>query len=263
MTTVRDVCEFLDEFAPPSLAEEWDNVGLLVGDGDSPVGMLMTCLTVTPQSAAEAIQSGAKLIVAHHPLPFRPLKRLTRETVPGRLLLDLIHAGVAVYSPHTAFDSAAGGINQRLAEGVGLHDIAPLVAVDDASPNVGGGRYGTLPSETPLADVAEQLKAFLGIDGLHIVGDSSQAIRKIAVACGSAGEFLASARRAGCDLLITGETSFHTCLEAEAHGIALLLPGHFASERFAVECLADVLNERFDGVSVWSSRQEHDPLRWI
>src|SRR5262245_7994078 len=112
MPTVSDVCRFLERFAPPELAEEWDNVGLLVGDPQRNVKSVMTCLTVTNASASEAVEQHIDLVITHHPLPFRPLKRITTETTPGRLLLKLIEAGVAVYSPHTAFDSTREGINQ-------------------------------------------------------------------------------------------------------------------------------------------------------
>lgn len=263
MTNVQTVCDFLDCFAPPSLAEEWDNVGLLVGDRRREVRHVMTCLTVTPASAAEAVKKKADLIVTHHPLPFRPLRRLTADDVPGRLLLELIAAGISVHSPHTAFDSAAAGINQRLAEGLGLTDIRPLVDAEDDSQQLGAGRFGRLDGARSLADTAEQLKAFLGIEGLHMVGSPQQPIQQLAVACGSAGQFLEPARAAGCELLVTGETNFHTCLEAEATGVALLLPGHYASERFAVESLADVLAKQFPQLTIWASQNESDPLRWI
>ena len=82
------------------------------------------------------------------------------------------------------------------------------------------------------------------------------------MACGAAGEFLPLARENGCDCLVVGETRFHTCLEAEALGIGLLLPGHFASERFALECLADVLKEEFPNLEIWPSRREKDPIWW-
>src|SRR5688572_13285580 len=127
MTKLHDLCAFLERFAPARLAEDWDNVGLLVGDRERSVTRVMTCLTITPISAQEAIDEQADVIVTHHPLPFRPLKRLTTDSVPGRLLWELIRAGIAIHSPHTAFDSAAAGINQRLAAGLGLTDIQPLV----------------------------------------------------------------------------------------------------------------------------------------
>lgn len=259
MTTLREICDFLDEFAPPHLAEEWDNVGLLVGDPAQSVSRVMTCLTITPASTAEAVRQRADLIVTHHPLPFKPLKRLTSDHTPGRLLLSLIRAGIAVHSPHTAFDSAAAGINQQLAAGLGLMAIAPLVPAADEGP-LGSGRFGKLPQPLPLSVLAEKLKQFLKIDRLHAVGDPSEPIEVVGVACGSAGSFLEPAIEAGCQVLVTGETSFHTCLEAEAQETSLLLTGHYASERFAVERLAAVLTRQFAGVEVWASRDESDPL---
>ena len=262
MTSVADIANYLEEFAPRRLAEEWDNVGLLVGDSLQEVERVMTCLTVTPASAEEAIRERVELIVSHHPLPFRPLKRLTTESVSGRLLWQLIRAGVSIHSPHTCFDSAATGINQRLAEGLGLTDIQPLITAEDDPDGLGAGRYGHLKQACSLGELSARLKQFLKIDGLHAVGGRDTSIERVAVACGSAGSFLAEAQELSCQLLVTGETSFHTCLEAEATGIALLLPGHYASERFAVETLADVLGRQFSNLEVWASRDEADPLRW-
>jgi dinuclear metal center YbgI/SA1388 family protein len=262
MSTIQTINDFLESFAPNRLAEEWDNVGLLVGDPAAEVRRVMTCLTVTPASTGEAIRENTDLIISHHPLPFHPLKRLTTDSVSGRMLWQLIRAGVAIHSPHTRFDSAAMGINQRLAEGLTLSDIRPLVPADDDPDGLGAGRIGRLANPLPLDEVATKLKQFLQIDGLHTVGAAAKSIHRIAVACGSAGSFLGAARRHGCDLLVTGETTFHTCLEAEATDIALLLPGHYASERFAMELLADVVGTEFPGINVWSSRDEGDPLRW-
>lgn len=263
MTDLQTICDFLESFAPARLAEEWDNVGLLVGDRAATVERVMTCLTVTPDSAAEAVQRRADLIVAHHPLPFRPLKRLTADLTPGRLLLQLIRSGVAVYSPHTAFDSAAAGINERLAAGLGLTEIVPLAPLPDDPDALGAGRRGKLAAPLSVADLAARVKEFLYVDGVQVVGESAAPVQSPAVACGSAGSFLEAARRAGCDALVTGETTFHTCLEAAATGIALILPGHYASERFAVESLAEVLSAQFTDLEIWASQRERDPLKWM
>lgn len=263
MPIIDDVCQFLEQFAPQRLAEDWDNVGLLVGDPAQPAGRVMTCLTVTPASAEEAVRENVDLIVSHHPLPFRPLKRLTTESVPGRLLWQLIRAGISIHSPHTCFDSAAMGINQRLAEGIGLHHIRPLVEAEGDPEDLGAGRYGMLDKSCSLDELASRLKQFLKIDGLHAVAAGNEPIDRVAVACGSAGSFLAAARTEGCQLLVTGETTFHTCLEAEATNVSLLLPGHYASERFAVEVLAEVLADQFTEAEIWASRDETDPLRWV
>ena len=263
MTTVADLCAFLDAFAPAELAADWDNVGLLVGDRAQRVERVMTCLTITPQAAAEAIRERVDLVVTHHPLPFRPFKRLTADEPTGRMILDLIRAGVAIYSPHTAFDSAAGGINQRLAEGLGLADIQPLEPALAGPAGLGTGRYGQLPQAMTLAQLAARLKQFLKIDGLHAVGHSQTPIDRVAVACGSAGELLGAAIRKNCQLFVTGEARLHSCYDAAARGVALLVAGHYASERFGVESLAEVIGHQFAGLPVWASRDERDPLVWL
>lgn len=263
MSQLQQICEFLEEFAPSALAEEWDNVGLLAGDPAASVRRVMTCLTVTPQTAAEAVEQQVDLVVTHHPLPFRPLKRIVTDNPTGKLLWNLLTAGIALYSPHTAFDSTAGGINQRLADGFQLSGIQPLVPIEGAEEGAGSGRRGEVPETVSLRQFAARLRDFLRIDQLQYVGDLDAPVKRVAVACGAAGSFLHAAREAECDLLVLGETNLHTCLEAEATGIALLLPGHYASERFAVEGLADVLYQAFPDLSIWPSRHESDPLAWF
>ncbi|MBM4088764.1 MAG: Nif3-like dinuclear metal center hexameric protein [Planctomycetes bacterium] len=263
MPALGTICDFLDRFAPSVLAAEWDNVGLLAGDPGASVGRLMTCLTITPESAAEAVAERADLVVTHHPLPFRPLKRLVTDTTPGRLLWQLATHRTAIYSPHTAFDSALWGINQRLAEGLDLREIVPLEAVAGAPEGTGAGRMGVFDAALPLGEAGERLRRFLGASYVHYVGELAAPVRRAAVACGAAGEYLAAAKQAGCDVLVLGEASFHTCLEAKAVGVTLLMPGHYASERFAVERLADVLVREFPEVEVWPSRRESDPIRLL
>ncbi len=262
MLTVSNIAAFLENFAPPKLAADWDNVGLLVGDSRRPVERIMTCLTVTPASVAEAVSEKADLIVTHHPLPFTAVRRITTETPEGRMLLQLITSGIAVFSPHTAFDSARSGINQRLAEGLGLTDVGPLLP-DADDPKLGTGRFGFPEDGATLTSIAYRLKDFLNLPGVHLVGNPQMPVRAVAIACGSAGELLSAARRAGCDCFVTGETRFHTCLEAESTTIGLILTGHFASERFAVERLAELLASQFPTAKVWASKQERDPLQWM
>lgn len=261
MPQLEEIIAVLEQLAPLSLAEEWDNVGLLVGDRDASVERIMTCLTVTPTTVDEACRKGANLIVAHHPLPFRPLKTVTSDATAGSLLLKLIEHRVAVYSAHTAFDSAQAGINQHLALGLNLQEIAPLIPSDDEE--VGTGRCGLADEPQTLRELAERTKAFLGIDQVRLVGDDGQSCDRVAIACGSGGSFLEVARASQCHALVTGEASFHTCLEAEATGVGLVLAGHFASERFALVSLADYLSEQLAQIQAWASVDEQDPLRRI
>lgn len=262
MTTVREVSRWLEQFAPSVLAEEWDNVGLLIGRWDADCPRIMTCLTLTPESVAEAVERKAALVVTHHPLPFRAIKTITDHTTGGRMLLDLISAGIAVYSPHTAFDSAALGINQQWAELLQLSDVRPLAPLVE-QPEVGGGRIGKLPSVTTPDQLAKRLVQHFRLPGAHIVANGDRPVETMAVACGAAGSYLGPAVAAGADLLLTGETNFHTCLEARASDVALVLVGHFASERFAVDALAKQLQDPFPNCEIWASSQECDPVDWI
>lgn len=262
MPTIGTIAECMEQFAPANLAEDWDNVGLLVGSPDWSASKVMTCLTVTPTTIKEAIDQKADLIVSHHPLPFHPLRKITQETTAGSMLLELIAAKIGVYSPHTAFDSAPAGINQYLAIGLGLQQIEAITPSPiSADPEIGSGRIGATGEKICLAEIIEKLKEFLGVDHFQICGEDQMPITKVAIACGSGGSMLAYAIAKQCDCFITGETDLHTCLEAEARGVGLIMTGHFASERFALLMLAEYLSEHLSGIEVWASNTEKDPIR--
>lgn len=257
MTTIADAVRLLEEIAPLALAEEWDNVGLLVGDPAARLGRAMTCLTLTPDVADEAIEQGVDLIVTHHPLPFRPVQRITTESILGDTLWRLIRAGVAVYSAHTAFDSAVQGINQQWGEGLGLKDPVPFSPSEEAEGGV--GRVG----EFQAADFQELIagvKRVAKIDSVRVVAPSVRTPKRVAIACGSGGSLMEMAISAGADAFITGEMTFHDCLAARSQGIGVVLTGHFASERFAMETLARRLAESLPGVEIGASEAETDPL---
>ena len=263
VTKIQQVCEYLDQFAPTRLAEDWDNGGLLTGDRAAQCQRIMTCLTVTPDSAAEAIKRGANLIVSHHPLPFRPLKRLTTDSTPSRLVWELARANIAIYSPHTGFDSALEGINQSLAEKIGLQQIKPLKLIPEDPQNLGAGRVGKLAEEGQIfSSFVESVKSAFEKQTIKVVGQRESVVKKVAVACGSGGSFLSDAIFCGCDTFVTGEAQFHSCLEAQAAEVNLVLIGHYDSERFAVEALAKRLGSQFGGMEVWASTKESDPIGW-
>ncbi|MGC1273932.1 MAG: Nif3-like dinuclear metal center hexameric protein [Planctomycetaceae bacterium] len=267
MPSVSDLTAFLDAFAPATLAEPWDNVGLLLGDASVEVRNVMTCLTLTPDVAQEAIDAQVGLIVTHHPILFRPIKRITTETAEGAMLLALAKAGIAVHSPHTAFDGTADGINDRICRRLGLENVCPIRPLAgspadsealDGRP-IGAGRYGALTTTLDFTAFTDHVRTVFDLTILEAV-PSSGMVSKVAVACGAAAEFLSDAIRADCEVLVTGEARFHAAIEARTRGVGLVLLGHYASERFAVEELANVISRQFSDVVAWPSRVERDPI---
>jgi len=263
--TVGEVLDFLRRLAPLELAEPWDNVGHLWGAADRPIARVMTCLTLSPDVADEAVRERAELIVVHHPILFRPVQRLTFETPAGAMLLALARHNIAVYSAHTAYDNAAEGINRQLADRLELEAVAPLrlgPSVDsqtsDGHPGI--GRTGRLPRPHSLTELIAVVKRQLGVTGLHVVGLPELRVERVAIACGSGGEFIDDAICQNCQVLLTGEARFHACLEARERGLALVLLGHFASEQPAMRVLADQVRRRFPALLVWASTVERDPL---
>jgi dinuclear metal center YbgI/SA1388 family protein len=224
----------------------------------------MTCLTITPGVVDEAIDEKADLIIAHHPLPFKAVQRITTDSIAGGMLLRLIGRGIAIYSAHTAFDSARDGINQMWASLLGLESVEPLVVTSELASDEltsdGSGRFGRLPEPDTLGQLIARAAGAVGATSPRRVGKANQSVTKVALACGSGGSFLSAAHRCGCDAMITGEATFHTCLEAESLGIGMGLLGHYPSERFAMERLAETLLDEFPELTVWPSRSERDPI---
>lgn len=265
MPRLADLMTVLEQLAPLSLAADWDNVGLLLGDRDADISRVLTCLTLTPPVAEEARQDNRQLIIAHHPILFRAVKRLTADNPEGRMLLSLAQAGIAVYSPHTAYDNSAAGINQQLAELLELTEVRPLQPQADGAgtvenSSVGVGRTGVLSQPVSLVGFArlveQRLKTLV-----QYVGPATQPVQRVGILCGSGGELLTEAIRQGCDVFLTGEARFHSCLEAESRGIGLVLAGHYATERPGMERMAEVLKSHFPDIDFQASQMEADPLQ--
>jgi len=271
---LQQITDFLHAFAPLDQAERWDNVGLLLGDHAADIQRIMTCLTLTSDVAREAIERDVQLIVSHHPIFFRPVQKLTSTTPEGKLVLALLRSGIAVYSPHTAFDSARLGINQMLASWLGLQEIRPIRSSLSPSDNAfGSGRWGKLNSPVTLREFLKLARTRLKLPGqpaphggqdvlLQYVGQLDQSVSTVGIGCGSAAEFLRDAAQLGCDLFLTGEARFHDCVEARETGISLVLAGHYGTERPGVEQLAELLQAEFPTLTVWASQVETDPLFW-
>jgi len=261
MPALSAVVAALEAIAPLRLAADWDAVGLLVGGGRPTIDGVLVCLSLTPEVADEAVRERVDLVVTHHPLPFRPVPRITADTATGRVLLTLVGARVAVWSSHTAWDSAAGGINDQLADMLGLGAVVPIEP-DAVEPRTGFGRMGDAAGRT-VGEVARGLAGRLGLAGAQVVGDPLRAAGRVGIVCGSGGDTIATVARAGCTTLLTGEVKLHQALEAQAAGLAVIAVGHHASERFSLDVFAARLAAALPGLSCRASRADRDPLEWL
>lgn len=251
---MEQVVATLQKIAPLDLAEEWDNVGLLVGWNESSVSKVMTTLDVTLDSLQEAIDRKANLIVSHHPLPFVATKRITNGDLPGRLICKALQNSISIYSPHTAWDNAEGGINDQLAALIGMNQSAPLIPkIGELHGGRGSARIGTLDHPATLTELVERLGKKIGEMNPLANCEMNHSVRRIAICCGSGGSMIRKAISRGADLLLTGEATYHQCLEASQADVAILRIGHFNSEFFAMESLAERLASQVNLNEVWAS----------
>jgi dinuclear metal center YbgI/SA1388 family protein len=253
MTTCRDIIGFLEKLAPVELAEEWDNVGLLVGTGEREIGKIMLCLDITAASIKEAVSGGADMIVTHHPVIFKGLKRLIEEDAKGKLLYELMRNGICVYAAHTNLDFADSGVNTCLAEALGLHDLEPL--------GKGPGKTGYLEKPTSLEEYIELVKKALTVSRVRVAGKRTKPVRKVAVFSGSFDDDLEVVKQSGADLLVTGDLKYHTALDAVEAGICIIDAGHFNTEKIVLPPVAGLLRAQFPGTDVFCFDLEEDPFK--
>jgi dinuclear metal center YbgI/SA1388 family protein len=223
----------LDGRYPPSWAEPWDRVGLVVGFPDAPVDTVLFVVDCVPETVEEAVAVGAQLIVAHHPLLLRGVSTLAPTTYKGRVAHRLIRAGIGLFTAHTNADVASPGVSDALASRLGLLDTRPL-RPSPASPDRGTGRVGRLPAKMTAAAFVELAARALPPTswGVRGSGDPDRVIETVAV-CGGAGDpFLADAVAAGADAYLTSDLRHHPASEHVANGGPVLVDAaHWATER--------------------------------
>ncbi|WP_033776478.1 Nif3-like dinuclear metal center hexameric protein [Salinispora cortesiana] len=263
--TVADVVAELERRYPPTWAQEWDRVGLVLGDPNALVRRVLCVVDVVPETVAEATEARADLIVAHHPLLLRGVSSVAPTTYKGRIVHQLIKADVALYVAHTNADVAEPGVSDALAARFGLTGLRPLAPPAVGAPAHGAGRgigrIGELPEPMTLAELTRHAAAVLPATawGVRAAGDPRRTVRTLAVSGGSGDSFLAAATAAGVDAYLTADLRHHPTSEHLATGgPALLDAAHWATERPWLDDLAAVLRET-TGVETLVSDLETDP----
>ena len=255
MTTVADVLKFIETLAPPERKMEWDNVGLNCGIRTAPVRKIMVALDPFAHVCQEAAYWEADLLVTHHPLIFRSLSAVTDDTPITRGMMTLLRNGISHICAHTNLDCALGGVNDALAQALGLQNIAVL--------DVFGGmlRCGNT-EEQNLDSFLAFVKTTLHCQGLRYC-DGGKIVRKVAVGGGACADGLYDVIRAGCDTFVTADVKYNQFWDAKEQGLNLIDAGHFHTENPVVPVLAEKLRCQFPGVAVKISESHWDIAKFF
>ena len=234
--TVTELYKKICHFFPEDLRCDWDNDGIMVcPDSNAEVKKVLLSLDVTEEIVDYAIDRGFDLIISHHPLIFKPLTRVTEDNHVSRKVVKLIANAISVFSFHTRADRASGGVNDRLAEILGLTNTEPFG--ED-----GLGRIGTLTEEYELEIFADAVKLALGADSIK-VAEGYNTVKRVAVVGGDGKDFTLDALKMGADTFVSGRLSYNVMEDAADMGINLIEAGHYFTELPITEAFSEIITK--------------------
>jgi len=273
----REVAEFMEKIAPKHLAEDWDNVGLILGDYEKDIKHVFVCLDITSSTVEYAENRNVDMIISHHPLIFKPIKNICMNNWKGNLISRLIKKDICVYCAHTNLDYAEEGVNWYLAKVIGLTEIENLETIRLTEPfeiahytslqeikgkSYGIGKIGILSPPQDLKEFIDNIKNALRIKSIRLIGNIDKKINKVAVFSGSFDESILNKITADIDILITGDIKYHTATEICETGMCVIDAGHFGTENVIVPQIKHWLKKRFPGTKISCNTIETEPFRY-
>ena len=255
---INDAIKILNEWAPEEIAQEWDNVGLLIGSENIELSGILVTLDATKMVVTEAIEKRCNLIVTHHPIIFNPLFKLNSNEYPDSVIIDIIKNDISVYSMHTNLDAVSGGVNDQLAKNLKLSTVGPL-GIDDIGQL---GRIGKTAEEIKLGEFLDQVKTALEVEALKFQGNLEDKIKTVAICSGSGGSFIESVIELGADVFLSSDFKHSHWLQAE-NRIILVDAGHYESESVILDSIVTQLKSGLgsSAILVTRSEAETNPLR--
>ena len=266
--TITDLIDCLDQIAPFEMAEPWDNVGLIVGDRSRPVGSILIGLDPTNRLIDEALSRGAETVITHHPAIFKPIPAIDTADPSGRFLEKALTHRINIIACHTNFDSTCRGVNDVLAELLGLQQLKPLLPAGSEFPkNSGTGRIGRYMPALKRAAFVERLLDCLDLDQVQMAGELPEVISSVALCGGSGSDFAETAKRCGADVYLSAEIKHNTGRWAEESGFCIIDGSHYGTEKPAVGLLAMRLrtysSERGWNLNVLETQTETHPFSMV
>ncbi|MCR5509080.1 MAG: Nif3-like dinuclear metal center hexameric protein [Lachnospiraceae bacterium] len=241
----------LEELSPLDYAEDWDNVGLIVGRRDKEVKSVYLAVDPTDEVIRSALKAGADMVITHHPLIFRAIKKVNSDDFIARRVLALARNDISYYAMHTNFDVM--GMADEAADSIGLKKRSVLsVTYEDDIAKEGFGRVGRLPKVMTLEECARYVKKCFKLKYVRVYGDLDSELETAAVCPGSGKSMIKDAIAAGADVYITGDIEHHDGLDCVAQGLMVIDAGHYGIEKIFIDYIRDYLGRNFPGLSVYT-----------
>ena len=242
---VKDITSVIEQFAPLSIQEGWDNSGLCIGSPEAPVTSVLLGLDCTPELVDEAIACGADMIVTHHPLIFSGLKKISPDNAVGEAVIKAIKAGISIYAAHTNADKVIAGVSGAMAARLGLKNVQIL---DEDGDGTGLGVVGDLPEPISAEEAVALVKDRFSLKAMRTSRPLERKISRVAMCGGSGGSLISAAARSGAQLYISGDISYHNFFTKE--GFMIMDIGHYESEIEIVDILFSLLKKNFPTFAV-------------
>lgn len=236
----KKVIELLEKQSPKSYACDWDNVGLLVGREDKEIQKIYIALDATDEAIEEAIANGADMLLTHHPMIFKGMKRVTQGDFIGRRIIRLIQNDMVYYAMHTNFDVM--GMADLAADYLGISDtrVLEITSVSETGEE-GIGRYGSLKKEMTVRECCEEVKQAFSLENVKVFGDLERKVKTAAISPGSGKSVISNALQAGVDVLITGDIDHHEGIDAVAQNMTVIDAGHYGVEHIFIPYMEQYL----------------------
>ena len=243
--TVKDIIKVIEDFAPLSIQEKWDNSGLCIGSEDAEIHSVLIGLDCTPELVDEAVSTGADMIVTHHPLIFGGLRKIIPGDPVGEAVMKAVRAGIAVYAAHTTADKVIAGVSGAMAAKLGLLEVEIL---DNEDGEHGLGVVGNLPEAVTYGQFVEKLRQIFNLKALRSSRPLDGLLSRVALCGGSGSSLIPAAMASGAQVLVTGDVSYHHFFTKKGFAIADI--GHYESEICIVDILFSLLKKNFPNFAV-------------
>lgn len=241
-----EIAELMETLSPVRYACDWDNVGMHVGRRDNEIKKILVTLDISDEAVDKAVAIKADMIISHHPLIFKGIKKVNESDIVGRRILTMAENHINCYCMHTNFD-CVGGMAELAADRIGLQDCIVLEEVCEGD---GIGRVGFLKHDMSVKELCSMVKEQFSLDKVALYGNEDEIVKKVAICPGSGKDEIELALLKGAKAIITGDVSYHYGIDSVAKGINVIDAGHYGIEHIFIDKIKSYLIENTKDIEV-------------